>query len=64
MAYALIGKCCEGVGWPRCDFVIDTDADVDTLPKCNPGSSAVSVASGKVYIVNASGKWVEFGGGE
>ena len=41
-------------------FVVDSDADFANLPKCDPGSTAVS-PSGKVYRVNASGKWVEFG---
>lgn len=43
------------------EFICDTDLDFLQLPKCDPGSTAVSIASGIVYIVNASGKWVEFG---
>ena len=63
MAYVLIGT--HGVGNYNHDtYMLDTDADVASLPENNPGSSAISAASGKVYIVNASGEWVEFGGGE
>lgn len=43
------------------EFICDTDADFALLPKCDPGSIAVSVATGAVYVVNASGSWVEFG---
>lgn len=43
------------------EFICDTDADFALLPKCDPGSIAVSVATGTVYVVNASGNWVEFG---
>lgn len=44
------------------DFICDTDADFADLPKCYPGSTAVSAATGNVYVVNASGEWVAFGG--
>lgn len=43
------------------EFICDTDTDFALLPKCDPGSMAVSVATGTVYVVNASGNWVEFG---
>jgi hypothetical protein len=47
------------------EFIIDNDNDVPDLPKaCAPGSTALSCASGKVFMLNASGNWVEFGGGE
>lgn len=45
------------------EFICDTDADFADLPKCNPGDTAVSAATRNVYIVNASGNWVLFGGG-
>lgn len=45
------------------EFICDTDTDFTLLPKCDPGSTAVSVATGTVYVVNASGNWVEFGVG-
>lgn len=44
------------------EFICDTDADFADLPKCNPGDTAVSTATGNVYVVNASGNWVAFGG--
>lgn len=43
------------------EFLCDTDADFETLPKCSAGSMAVSIESGKVMVVNTSGEWVEFG---
>lgn len=55
------------VSWCPCiddyrkEFICDTDADAATLPKCCVGSNAVVVSTGKVYIVNASGEWKEFG---
>lgn len=45
-----------------CEFVLDTENDVKNLPTALPGSTALVVASGNVYMVNASGKWVKFGG--
>lgn len=47
---------------PRREFIIDTDADVATLPACASGSAALSVESGSVFIVNASGVWTKCGG--
>ena len=44
------------------NFICDTDADFANLPECCTGSTAVSVATGNVFVVNASGKWVKFGG--
>ena len=44
------------------EFILDTEADVPNLPDCCPGSSALVVATGNVYMVNASCKWVLFGG--
>lgn len=44
------------------EFLLDTEADVSDLPESAPGSAALIAATGSVYIVNASGRWVEFGG--
>lgn len=44
------------------EFICDTDADFANLPKGKPGDTAVSAATGNVYVVNASGNWVPFGG--
>lgn len=46
----------------RREYVCDTDADFSDLPQCCTGSCAMSVESGAVRMVNASGKWVPFGG--
>ena len=43
-------------------WVCDTEDDVNSLPKCTCGSSAIVVSTGDVYMVNASGKWVKVGG--
>ena len=43
-------------------FLCDTDADVANLPQCCPSSTAVSISTGNIYVVNASGQWVKFGG--
>ena len=53
---------CPHVGDFRREFICDTAADVANLPNCAAGSSALVCATSKVYIVNASGNWVEFGG--
>lgn len=46
----------------RREFIIDTDEDVATLPECATGSAALSIASGSVFVVNASGVWTKCGG--
>lgn len=63
MAYKKIAPTyeCEA---PRMEFVLDTDADLEDLPECGAGSSAISVASGNVFMKNASGAWRILGGGE
>ena len=63
MAYKLIKEeYCACVDAQRKEFLCDTDADVDTLPQCCTGSTAVSAETGNVAVVNASGEWVPFGG--
>lgn len=42
-------------------FILDNESDVTSLPKCTPGSIAIVAAGGKVFMVNASGQWVEAG---
>ena len=46
----------------QCEYILDTEADVANLPKCVTGSVALVVATGNVYMVNASGVWKPFGG--
>lgn len=44
------------------EYICDTDTDFYSLPKCCTGSTAVSIATGNVRIVNTKGEWVAFGG--
>lgn len=44
------------------EYICDTDADFESLPKAHAGDTAVSAATGNIKVVNASGEWVEFGG--
>lgn len=45
------------------EYICDTDADLNELPECTgTGSTAVSLASGKVKVVDTQGNWVAFGG--
>ena len=46
----------------KCEYIVDTDSDLANLPDGCTGSSAVSVESGSVRVVNASGAWANFGG--
>lgn len=46
------------------EFYCDTIDDVANLPTegVTPGSTAIVIASGQVFILNCSYQWVEFGG--
>lgn len=44
------------------NFTCDTVDDIATLPKCLPGSQAVVIATGDLYVANSNGEWVKFGG--
>ena len=59
----LVSKRRWGIGSYQCEYILDTEDDVANLPKCGTGSTALVVATGNVYIVNASGEWKLFGGG-
>lgn len=64
MAYKIINEAyCPYANAQLREFICDTDADVENLPKCCTGSKAVSVATGITHMVNASGYWVPLGGG-
>ena len=43
------------------EYICDTVADLDSLPRCAPGSSAVVLEPGNVaiYMKNTEGKWVK-----
>lgn len=64
MAIKLINsQFCHFVGENRCEYICDTDADFANLPdNACVGSTAVSIESGTVKIVNTQGEWVTFGG--
>ena len=47
----------------RQEYVIDTESDMTSLPTCCTSSTAVVISTGKVYMVNTTGEWTEFGGG-
>lgn len=64
MAIKLVSReYCECVDDYKKQYIADTDSDLSKLPTGScVGSTAVSIASGKVMVVNTSGKWVTFGG--
>ncbi len=42
------------------EFAIDTPEDLKKLPtKSAPGSIAIIISTGAVYMKNSAGKWVE-----
>lgn len=55
-------KWCLGTAKHSKEFILDTEDDVRALPQCCAGSTALVCSTGNVYIVNASGRWVKFGG--
>ena len=49
----LTGKCI-------CEFLCDSEDEINTLPDCSAGSTAIVGASGlPAYIKNASEQWVK-----
>lgn len=59
MAYKIMEK-----GPIPYEILLDTPADLEELSQelCVPGSAALAVSTGAVYMVNPSGVWVEFAG--
>lgn len=52
----------NNTGYGVKEFVADTSADVSSLPnkdEAAPGSTCLVAGSGDVYIMNASGNWVQ-----
>ena len=43
------------------EYVCDTIIDLDSLPRCAPGSTAIILEEGNavVYMKNTEGKWVK-----
>lgn len=63
MAYKIINEAyCPYADAQRKEFICDKDADITYLPECCTGSTALSVETGNLYMVNASGNWVLVGG--
>lgn len=60
MAHKEIGEYLKGSRIPR-QFVCDTKEDIANLPSAMAGSTAVVPSEGAIYMVNASGRWVEWG---
>lgn len=44
----------------ECEYLCDTDTDFADLPESAPGSTAISIETGNVRIVNTQGEWVPF----
>lgn len=42
------------------EYICDTDADFADLPEASTGSTAISIESGNIRIVNTQGEWVPF----
>lgn len=40
-------------------FLMDSDADVESLPQSDPGSIAITADGSATYVVNASGVWTK-----
>lgn len=45
-----------------CEFIADTEEDMDTPPAAGCGSTAVVIASGNAYMVKTDGTWGKVGG--
>lgn len=43
------------------EYICDSVADLDSLPRCAPGSTAIILEAGNaaVYMKNTEGKWVK-----
>lgn len=41
------------------EFVCDTLDDLNTLPPCQMGSTAIVIATAAVYMKNSKGEWVK-----
>ena len=43
------------------EYICDSVADLDSLPRCEPGSVAIILEEGNtvVYMKNSSGEWVK-----
>lgn len=51
----------ESVVYNVNEYICDSSADLDSLPRCSSGSIAIVLEPGNttVYMKNAEGKWVK-----
>ena len=58
--YAII-KRDDNITYNVNEYMCDTVADLDSLPKCAPGSTAIILEEGNVtvFMKNTEGKWVK-----
>ena len=59
MAYKIVDRqYCAYTDDYRCEFVVDSESDIASLPICSTGSIAiVTDGSGSVYMANTEGEW-------
>ena len=58
--YAII-KRDDNVAYNVNEYMCDSMSDLDSLPRCAPGSTAIVLEAGNtaVYMKNTEGKWVK-----
>lgn len=51
----------DNVSYNVNEYVCDSVADLDSLPRCSSGSTAIVLSNGgvEVYMKNTEGKWVK-----
>ena len=38
-------------------YALDTPEDLNKLPKCQMGSTAIVISTGEAYMINSQGEW-------
>jgi hypothetical protein len=58
--YAII-KRDDNVAYNVNEYMCDSMSDLDSLPRCSPGSTAIVLEGGNtmVFMKNTEGKWVK-----
>lgn len=41
------------------EFICDTEKDLESLPNCEMGSTAIVIETASVYIQNSKNEWVK-----
>ena len=51
----------DNVAYNVNEYMCDSTSDLDSLPRCAPGSTAIVLEEGNtaVYMKNTEGKWVK-----